>query len=155
MTGIVIAYAPADLKAADRMAAKLESLGFQVTREVAGPRRTARRAPFLRGRDASAPVIVLWSRHYARARRRGSALMAARLDASPLSFPMKTRAVDLRAWRGREDHRGWRALLAGLGVKPPRAPAEPEKKSSGAAILLWIAGFAAAAGGAAALFVVR
>ena len=181
MTEIVIAYAPPDVSAADRVIAKLEALGFNVKRDEAGKRRTARRTPVTPGRNTAEPMIVLWSRHYALARLRGaagprSALMAARLDAAPLSFLMKSPAIDLRAWRGREDHRGWRALVAGLGAgakpvskaAPKRAPApmksanvkatakiEKEKKKGGAAVLLWIAGAAAAAGGAAAFFVMH
>lgn len=180
MTEIVIAYARPDLNDADRVIAKLEGLGFQVRRDEAGKRRGARRVSVMRGRNAVEPAIVLWSRHYALARLRGaprprSVLAAARLDASPLSFLMKTRSIDLRAWRGRDDHRGWKALLAGIRggagapslrsapkkvaapapVKgaPMRKPLAEKKKKGGGAAWIWLTGLVVLAASGAAAFV--
>jgi len=123
MSEIVIAYARSDAAAAERLIGKLEQRGFAVIRDLVGRPRGARRTPVVR-RNAAPPRIILWSRHYAASTRaaapRGrTALLAARLDVAPLSNLVRSGAVDLRAWRGREDHRGWKALLAALAAAMP------------------------------------
>ena len=51
-----------------------------------------------------------------------------RLDAAPPPPMVKAPAIDLRAWRGREDHRGWRKLLGALA--PKGAPAKGASRAS-------------------------
>jgi hypothetical protein len=162
MTKVTISYAGADEPAAGLLAGKLEKLGYKVSRAPAAapvPRRS--RKP-----SAGGPVLVLWSRAYANAAGRPKAALATlRLDAAPPPARLKAPAIDLRQWRGREDHRGWRKVVAALGApaKAARglnrvaptpsvtAPAEKPVKSGGsplAAVLLFL--LLAGAGGWAA-----
>lgn len=154
MTKVTISYAGADEPAAGLLAGKLEKLGYKVSRAPAAapvPRRS--RKP-----SAGGPVLVLWSRAYASAAGRPKAALATlRLDAAPPPARLKAPAIDLRQWRGREDHRGWRKVVAALGApakatrgaKPsavapppfPNATTEKPAKSGGsplAAVLLFL-----------------
>ena len=113
MKDLVVAYAGADERPAALVIGKLEKLGYKVTRQTAS-RRTARRAR----QAASAPVVVLWSQNYASAGARPKAALATlRLDAAAPPPSLKAPAIDLRQWRGRDDHRGWRKLVTALGPK--------------------------------------
>jgi hypothetical protein len=131
MSHIVVSYAGADESAAGLVIGKLKKLGHTVTPAPTPTLRT--RSPRLvnGGND----VLVLWSRAYANASLRpNKALAALRLDAAAPPARMKTKAIDLRQWRGREDHRGWRSVLAALpsptsAKQPPRA-ATPQLKSA-------------------------
>lgn len=107
MTHIVVSYAGADKNAAGLVIGKLKKLGHTVTPAPA----TARKPRAVRKVDGD--VLVLWSRAYAnKVRKPAPALATLRLDASPP--PFKANSIDLRQWRGRDNHRGWRAVLAAL-----------------------------------------
>jgi hypothetical protein len=113
MTKVTISYAGADAPAAGLVASKLEKLGYKVSRAPASapPARRTRKG------SASGPVLVLWSRAYASAAGRPKAALATlRLDAAAPPARLKAPAIDLRQWRGREDHRGWRKVVAALGA---------------------------------------
>jgi hypothetical protein len=113
MTKVTISYAGADEPAAGLLAGKLEKLGYKVAHAPAAPP-VARRS---RKPSAGGPVLVLWSRAYASAAGRPKAALATlRLDAAPPPARLKAPAIDLRQWRGREDHRGWRKVVAALGA---------------------------------------
>lgn len=158
MGDIVIAYARPDEDAAALVVSKLKALGFSVKSTEIG-------APPRHRRGGAAPHVVLWSKHAAAAYAsaimpaRGP-LLAARLDTAPLSRRLKTDAVDLRAWRGRDDHRGWRALLADVrsvadapaNAKAAVKAAQPKRKKGGFAAMVWLTALAAAAGGGAWLY---
>ncbi len=180
MAEITVAYARPDAGAADRVIAKLTALGFRVARRTspapAGPKRARPAGPEPAGR-----VLVLWSRHggaeLAKAAQAGPPALVARLDtAAPPPLLRPAAAIDLRQWRGRPDHRGWRRLVAALQREPRPVPEarvaaaavsrpamvspEEEKRDAptkGAAwgrVALWFAiGGAAAAAGAALLLV--
>jgi hypothetical protein len=111
MPEVVLAYAEADENAAARVIRKLEKLGHKVTRDEAGVRSARRALP----QKSAPPVLVLWSRAFAKSSappKRPLAML--RLDAAPPPPRVKAPAIDLRAWRGREDHRGWRKLVGAL-----------------------------------------
>jgi hypothetical protein len=175
MPEVVVAYAEADEDAAALVIKKLEKLGYKVTREEAGLR-PARRAA---AKTSGAPVLLLWSRAFAKSNfppKRPLAMV--RLDAAPPPRMVKAPAIDLRAWRGREDHRGWRKLRGALApkgsakamapkatqarAKPTRStkgikmttpqegntPAEPSRKSTRLDALIFLVFLALAGGGA-------
>jgi hypothetical protein len=122
MSHIVVSYAGADESAAGLVIGKLKKLGHTVTPAPA-PKRRSRTPRLVSGGD---DVLVLWSRAYANASLRPNrALAALRLDAAAPPARMKTKAIDLRQWRGREDHRGWRSVLATL-PKPNTAKTAPK-----------------------------
>lgn len=111
MPEVVLAYAEADENAAARVIKKLEKLGHKVTRDETGARSARRILP----QKSAPPVLVLWSRAFAKSSmppKRPLAML--RLDAAPTPLMVKAPAIDLRAWRGREDHRGWRKLVGAL-----------------------------------------
>lgn len=124
MTKVTISYAGVDEPAAGLLAGKLEKLGYQVARAPA-PASAARRR---RKANVGGPVLVLWSRAYANSAGRPKAALATlRLDAAAPPARLRAPAIDLRQWRGREDHRGWRKLMTALGAPPtsarsPKAP---------------------------------
>jgi hypothetical protein len=127
MPEVVVAYAGADEDAADRVIKKLEKLGYKVTRNEAGPRSARRTTP----RKPAPPVLLLWSRAFARSSlppKRPLAML--RLDAAPPPPMVKAPAIDLRAWRGREDHRGWRKLIGALAPKGASAKGASNKRAS-------------------------
>lgn len=127
MPELALAYADADERAAARVAAKLERLGYKVTRAEAGVR-PGRRA----GSRSAQPVLLLWSRAFAKSSRLPRRPLATlRLDAAPPPPMVKAPAIDLRSWRGREDHRGWRKLVGAL--TPRGAGARQIAARSGAA----------------------
>ncbi|MGE3301896.1 MAG: hypothetical protein AB7M12_02145 [Hyphomonadaceae bacterium] len=136
MGELVVAYAKADETAADLVVAKLEKRGYTVKRSAGAQREGARR---LNGAAASAPpVLVLWSREYAHAARPAtlkSARLALRLDAAPPSPLLKAPAIDLRAWRGRDDHRGWRKVVSSLGEKSNLSRGAKSMKAKSAAVV--------------------
>jgi hypothetical protein len=170
MPEVVLAYAEADEDAAARVIRKLEKLGYKVTRDEAGPR-TARRSVATK---TAPPVLLLWSRAFAKTNTPPKHPLATlRLDAAPPPPMVKAPAIDLRAWRGREDHRGWRKLQRALAPKTtstraaagkpqPRAttkvvasmtteneaPIGPSKKSSRIDALIFLVFLAVASGGA-------
>jgi hypothetical protein len=161
MEELVVAYSEADEDAAGLLIVKLEEMGCKVTRRRSGPGAARLRRRQLEA-GGHAPVVVLWSQDFARIRAAGRprrALMAVRLDDAQPSPLLKAPAVDLRGWRGREDHRGWRKLAAAVGgaAAPsgrarsrPSPKAGPAKKKAGAgAAVLWMLATATAALGAA------
>jgi hypothetical protein len=118
MNHIVVSYAGADRLAAGLVIGKLKKLGHTVTPAIAA--RKSRASRQANGSD----VLVLWSRNYASTvRKPAPALATLRLDTAPP--PPKAKTIDLRQWRGRDNHRGWRAVLATLApatAAPSRAP---------------------------------
>jgi hypothetical protein len=167
MPEVVLAYAEADQGAAARVISKLEKRGYKVTRDEVGSRAVRRGA----ARKPAAPVLLLWSRAFAKSNMPPKRPLATlRLDAAPPPPMVKAPAIDLRAWRGREDHRGWRKLQGALAphikasmkaavIKPqPKATqgvatmttesSGPSKKSSRLDALIFIAFLALAGGGA-------
>jgi hypothetical protein len=122
MTNVVVSYAPADAGRARAVADGLNQLGFNVveTHLDQPPPRTL-------------PQIVLWSRACGappRLRRAPEALIVARLDAIEPPRFRGALNVNLQSWRGRPDHRGWRALIAALAVSSKAATATGEAFSS-------------------------
>jgi hypothetical protein len=114
MPEVVVAYAEADEDAATRVIWKLETLGYKVTRKEAGTR-SARRTPL---KKSAPPVLLLWSRAFAKSSVPPKRPLATlRLDAATPPPMVKAPAIDLRTWRGREDHRGWRKLQGALAPK--------------------------------------
>lgn len=114
MPEVVVAYAEADEDAAALVIKKLEKLGYKVTREEARLRPARRGA----AKASATPVLLLWTRAFAKSNfppKRPLAMV--RLDAAPPPPMVKAPAIDLRAWRGREDHRGWRKLRSALAPK--------------------------------------
>jgi hypothetical protein len=113
MSHIVVSYAGADQSAARLVMGKLKKLGHTVAAAPATRRAQAN------GSD----VLILWSRAYANVPRRpASALATLQLDAAAPPPRLKATAIDLQKWRGREDHPGWRKVIAKLA--PVAAPAK-------------------------------
>lgn len=173
MPEVVVAYAQADEDAAALVIKKLEQIGFKVTREEAGARQARRAA-----KPPAAPVLLLWSRAFAKvnvAPKRPLATL--RLDAAPPPAMVKAPAIDLRAWRGREDHRGWRKLKSTLAPRAavkatpvtkhskekrpamteakPQAATSPSRKATRVDALIFLAFLALAAGGGYYALVLR
>lgn len=169
MTKVTISYAGADEPAAGLLAGKLEKLGYKVAHAPTAAPQTSRRKRMKA--NASGPVLVLWSRAYASAAARPKAALATlRLDAAAPPARLKAPAIDLRQWRGREDHRGWRKLVAALGAPaklgaakpasykpytPETAEAEPAKTGGAGVAILAVLFLLAAGGGAAWYFLFR
>jgi hypothetical protein len=65
-----------------------------------------------------------------------------RLDAAPPPPMVKAPAIDLRTWRGREDHRGWRKLIGALAPKAASAKGVSNKGASNKGASLKSAGAA-------------
>jgi hypothetical protein len=106
MTNVVVSYASQDASRARLVVQKLAALGFGVVET---------------GLEAPSPTtmkrIILWSKtsEASPALRPGpEAVVIARLD--PVTPPLLRGAtrVNLQAWSGRADHRGWQALLQAL-----------------------------------------
>jgi hypothetical protein len=133
MKNLVVAYSSADERPAQIVIGKLQKLGYRVTPQTASRRIMARS----RAKTSTAPVVLLWSRNFARSATPSSAIATLRLDAAPPPARLKAPSIDLRQWRGREDHRGWRKLVTTLGggkaAKAVKAPiAAPAAKMSSA-----------------------
>ena len=122
MSSVVVSYAKADAARAKAVAEGLSRLGFGVVET---------------GLDQPAPLtlprIVLWSKAAdatPRLRRPAEALIVARLDpVDPPRFRGAV-AVNLQSWRGRPDHRGWRAIVSALAATHHAATATGEAVSS-------------------------
>ncbi|MFZ4120610.1 MAG: hypothetical protein ACOYKM_03020 [Caulobacterales bacterium] len=106
MTNVVVSYASQDAGRARLVVQKLAALGFGVVET---------------GLEAPSPTtmkrIILWSKtsEASLALRPGpEAVVIARLD--PVTPPLLRGAtrINLQAWSGRADHRGWQALLQAL-----------------------------------------
>jgi len=168
MKNLVVAYSGADEGPAQIVIGKLQKLGYQVTPQT-GARPSSRRPNRSGAKTSTDPVVLLWSRNFKRAAP-SSAVATLRLDAAPPPARLKAPSIDLRQWRGREDHRGWRKFVTTLGggVKPaaPKATAkkaamsppaavasvaemEAPKKSSPVGAILFLLLLAIAGGGAA------
>jgi hypothetical protein len=126
MKNLVVAYSGADKGSAQIVIGKLQKLGYQVTPQTASGRATGRS----RAKTSTAPVVLLWSRNFAKSAAPSSAVATLRLDAAPPPARLKAPSIDLRQWRGREDHRGWRKLVTTLGGG--KAVAAAAKKTSSA-----------------------
>ncbi len=122
MTNVVVSYAPADARRARAVADGLSRLGFGVvetTLDQPAPR--------------SLPHIVLWSRASEgapRLKRAAEGLIVARLDAIDPPRIRGALNINLQSWRGRADHRGWRALLSALAAPHHAATVTGEDSSS-------------------------
>jgi hypothetical protein len=129
MKNLVVAYSGADKESAQIVIGKLQKLGYHVTPQTASRRPGARS----RAKTSTAPVVLLWSRNFAKSAAPASAVATLRLDAATPPARLKAPSMDLRQWRGREDHRGWRKFLTTLGGgKAVAAPMKPAKKAAAA-----------------------
>ncbi len=145
MPEIIITHAPEAAARAERVARKLEGLGFTIFEDFDA---SGASSPFARRKraaaiDAAAGVVVLWSKDAAaapalfeaasRAKARGK-LALARLDSAAPPASLKG-AIDLSSWMGRDTPR-WRALVAALGPATPavsrRGAAAPARAVSAA-----------------------
>lgn len=153
MANVVVSFAAADAQRGRIVADALVALGFGVVE-------TGLDQPAPR----TLPQIVLWSKASEappRLKRSPEAVIVARLDASEPPLFRGAHSVNLQSWRGRSDHRGWRALLSALAAQNAPAAAgavavaEPAAKpkdrgagfmfASAALKVLALAGFAGAA----------
>jgi hypothetical protein len=115
MAQIVVSYAEADAARARPVTQKLADLGFNVVET-----RLSDPAP------KTLPQIVLWSKASdapPRLKRAAEPVIVARLDASEPPLIRGAHSVNLQSWRGRADHRGWRALVTALPMSTPAKPA--------------------------------
>ena len=135
MSDVFISYARCDEPQAERVAAALRALGYEVWRDDELPAHRAYADVIEERLKSAKAVVVLWSAEAAKsqwvraeadAARSAGTMVQALLDGAIPPMPFnQTQCANLKDWDGVADTQGWRKLAASVEALAGR-PASPE-----------------------------